>query len=176
MQPFFENRYVGTLPILLEYIRKVVLRSLLRGSGAGTLLALGMAICFIVIGDFSNAGIAGIFALCFALVYLLSPLVPMYRILRASQDAYGDEEVETLVTFADRIYIAEGEESASLDYSQVTNVRTLSEFYALEIDGKGALIVARNGFTTGKEEDFLPFLQKHCTQIAAAKANKRIKR
>jgi len=163
MKPVFENRYVGTMPMLMEYIRKIALRKLLHACGIGIWLALGMTIYLIVTGDRGNAVVSGAFLVLFALLRSFAPLMFAAHLARVSREMFEDQEVETCIAFADKIYMTEGEASVSVEYSQITEVLELNEIYALKTGEKGAVLVARGKFTAGDERDFMSFLRARCT-------------
>ena len=162
MKPVFENRYVGTMPMLMEYIRKIALRKLLHVSGIGIWVALGMTLYFVFTGDRAHAIVPGAFLLLFVLLRSLAPLLFAANLVRASREMFEDQEAETCVSFSDKIYLSEGEAHACVEYSQITEVLQLSEIYALKTGDSSAVLVARGKFTTGDERDFLSFLRARC--------------
>lgn len=158
----FENRYHTSRTLLWEYIWHVMCgRMRLWGI---VVAAAGAAAAVFAIWQ-QDVLMTGIFAACGVIAGLtaaLCPFLTLRRIEQCSRQLHRGEEPETVIQFADRIYLEEGEVSLAVEYAQIQEVFLLRHCWALMMTRHNGILLEPQSFCVGTGEELIQFLQKKC--------------
>ncbi len=161
MDALFINRYYPSQKLFEAFYKKTSQKySRIIGIAGLAVLAVGLfTLAWSGGADlfFLLMGIVGA-ALCLALIFFHKIMArsAMGRTLKL----HGGKVFQTTVSFAERIVLEEGEETLTLDYSDIVDVVDCETVLALMFGKANGVIVKKDGFFKGDLKSFSAFLSK----------------
>ncbi|MCW5715298.1 MAG: YcxB family protein [Bauldia sp.] len=156
----FENRYVSSSQILIEYIYKVVLG---RIQLILSLFIAAIIIAVIIVVLYSDRTTpVGLIVWCVLIVvwmWIGAPLLCLWRMKSQARRMHNWKQPESVLYFGERIAIEEGTITMKFEYSQITRTHDLRRSYVLMI-GKIGIILSKEGFAKGSLDDFRRFISE----------------
>lgn len=165
MEYLFINTCTQTPEHLAELARGTVKHGYLLASNLPALLALVAAIVVIVQRGFGfTAGLLIVAVLALAVVVYAAPLRLANKAARRNRKQYGCD-VSVTLRFSQEGIKAHNEQmgtDAEIRYEQIEQVKQSKSLYLLVLREKMALMVAKDGFSKGSAEKFIPFMREKC--------------
>ena len=81
---------------------------------------------------------------------------------KASKRLNNGKLEKTVIEIGKKIKMTEGTAKLEFDYEQIRKIKYTKNFIVLRIEKDAAILVYRNGFKKGKEEDFIKFINEKC--------------
>lgn len=154
----FENRYYADTAVIKEYVKHIFCKWT-RRMGITLMIISGMAFGVSLFLDFEMSDSA-LFLACFLgglMIYLYYYLV-VKSLQKQSRNLHNGKLPEVSVKFGDVIEMSEGKVSMEIQYSQIVKVFETPNLYALMIGKNQSILVVKQGFTKGTEENFKEFI------------------
>lgn len=153
----FENRYILTDEMVLEYVSRVCCKNLLWGCFLIFSLGTGLCLLLFCIHQHIPAAIAGFFAAA-SLVSGLS--VPIFFLRRHPAPLQSSPRQETVVRFGEQIQLTENGHIDFFDYEQISKIHVFRTFYVLHTAQPEVIVLATSGFSQGELIPFWRFMRE----------------
>lgn len=152
METRFVNRFTLTPTDKKEYVMRVLAQPVITWGPVVGLV--GIASYFLMEGPVRFVmGTAGLIAL---ITSFLTPLLSLKE-FSASMDL---DPSETTIFFGEKIRVESRASHIDLDYQQFKGMKETPSLYCLQLRSKGSLLVKKNHFIQGREEDFPAFIEE----------------
>lgn len=153
-EKIFQNEYTMTDKLIKEYVYQILCKKIIFMGYI--IFALGVILFFMLENEMSyimiTAGcISGVCA-------LLAPIVTVKQIEENSKRLNNGKIEKTYVEFSNNIIMDEGKVHLEFEYNQVNKILETKNFIVLKTSSQSAILVFKEGFTTGNKEDFLKFV------------------
>lgn len=151
-----ENRFFMTDEILKEYIVKVLCKQTIIQGGV---IAVASTILAIIQYNNSNSFYAGVFLTNAIICFLAVVLTPVFALKAYKKDSlnkgYKDE---IIITFADEIYLKEGDITMNIPYYKIQEIHKLNNSCVFMVSKTSGIIVKSTAFTIGSVDDCINFV------------------
>jgi hypothetical protein len=165
MDARFENRYVETEQIVLEYYVKVKFRRLILQNMFLLCVSMPALAYFSMIGDTDKAIVAAVLSVIWLGSAIAVPWVTHHQAKKRRRAFFGEERGETVTQFVDSIVLSGAASSMTLEYSQIVGMIRLKHSIALRFGENLSILLAPDGFTVGNPDDFEAFLRARCPNL-----------
>ena len=91
---------------------------------------------------------------------IISPIIMIYNIENTSKRINNGKIEKTSVEFDNNIKMNEGKVHLEFEYSQVSKIVQTPNFIVLKLGKQSAILVCKNGFTEGSENEFMKFIEE----------------
>lgn len=150
----FENEYTMDRNLTKEYVFNVAGKRMMI---MGTILFIVGIVMFLLIDDsmkyvMLTCGLIGIVSA------ILTPIIMVNNLETASKRLNNGKIEKTKVTFNDNIVMDEGKVHLEFEYSQIQKIVQTENFIVLKLGEQSAILVLKEGFTSGNKNDFIEFI------------------
>ena len=156
MENIFENEYIMETKYFKEYVYKVLCKKTIR---SGVIIGV-IGIMFFAFVHSKVAYItltAGVIA---TLSAIFTPLVSAKELEKSAKRLNNGNIEKTRVKFLDNIVMDEGKVHLEVEYNQITEIVQTKNFIVLKTSEQSAVLVLKNGFVKGNENDFMKFIEE----------------
>ena len=154
----FRNEYLMDKALIKEYVYRVLGKKMMI---IGTLVFI-LCIIIFIFDEGDTKYLMLIVGLIGLLCSILSPILMRRTIEKASKRLNNGKLEKTVIEFGKKIKMTEGTAKLEFDYEQIRKIKYTKNFIVLRIEKDAAILVYRNGFKKGKEEDFIKFINEKC--------------
>lgn len=166
MEPKFVNRFIRSFEIEKEMYRYLYLYSpsiiicyVLLG------IVLAADVILMITGGLAYAYMA-IFAMCIIMLFVL--FFRYYSAMQAGKKRFAEEtnnkgEITVTAALTDDEFISESsdrEKPVKVPYKQFLKLFTTEHYYMVQTTEKMVYVFKKGSFTTGREEEFLPYIER----------------
>ena len=155
MDNLFENEYTMETKYFKEYVYNVLCKKILR---SGVIIGV-IGIMFFALVHSKVAYItltAGVIAVLSA---IFTPVVSAKELEKSAKRLNNGNIEKTRVKFLDNIVMDEGKVHLEVEYSQIAEIVQTKNFIVLKTSEQSAVLVFKNGFVKGNENDFMKFIE-----------------
>ncbi len=150
----FKNEYTMTDKLIKEYVYQILCKKIIFMGYI--IFVLGVILFFLLENEMSyimitTGFISGICA-------LLTPIITVKQIEENSKRLNNGKIEKTYVEFSNNIIMNEGKVHLEFEYNQINKILETKYFIVLKTSNQSAILVFKEGFTTGNKEDFLKFV------------------
>ena len=156
MEIFFKNEYTMETKYFKEYVYNVLCKKIIR---SGVIIGV-IGILFFAFVHSKVAYItltAGVIALLSA---FFTPVVSAKELEKAAKRLNNGNIEKTKVKFLNNIVMDEGKVHLEIEYNQITEIVQTKNFIVLKTSEQSAVLVYKNGFIKGNENDFMKFIDE----------------
>ena len=140
----FKNEYTMNRKLIVEYVFKIFgTKTIIRGI---FIFILGL-LMYLIEGDSLFTAV-------------ISPIIMIYNIENTSKRINNGKIEKTSVEFDNNIKMNEGKVHLEFEYSQVSKIVQTQNFIVLKLGKQSAILVYKNGFTEGSENEFIKFIEE----------------
>ena len=160
----FENEYLINEKILKEVCKKLLRKSIIIGYVLGFINIIGYIVSILVLNN-ANYYVLAIGIGCLGIAFL-SPLINSKRMLEYYKIENNGKLEMTKITFGKCITLDRGNTHLEMNYNQIySKIETLNTIVlGFKVDQKSNakinLIVLKNGFSSGKKDEFISFINQ----------------
>ena len=150
----FENEYIFNRDLTKEYVYKILgKRIMIVGFG---LFILSTILFFIETGTMKYAMLG---CALVGIVYAIITPINLVNVLEKNAKRLNNGKIEkTRVVFGDNITMDEGKAHLEFEYSQIEKIVETKNLIALIIGKNASILVSKEGFVKGTEEEFMKFI------------------
>lgn len=153
-EKIFQNEYTATDKLIKEYVYQILCKKIIFTGYI--VFALGVILFFTLGTEMSymvlTAGcISGVSA-------FLTPIITVKQLEENAKILNNGKIEKTYIQFSNNIIMNEGKVHLEFEYNQVNKILETKNFIVLKIGRQSAVLVFKEGFTTGNKEDFLTFV------------------
>ena len=94
---------------------------------------------------------------------IASPIIMIQNFENASKRLNNGKIEKTHIVFDKNIVMDEGKVHLEFEYSQIQKVTQTKHFIALKLGDQSAILAYKDGFTKGKQEKFVEFINSKVT-------------
>lgn len=163
METRFENRIKLTEAMIAEASISIKWLAVLRwmlvilfGFAAPVMAVVMIGSQFVDLASAATLLLALMLSAAFVLLPQACAKLEMHRIRKK----YGGAVPTSITWFGSEIATNDGEGKQYFSYSQITNVRMFSDYFAIFVDHFTLLLLSYDGFTKGTFEEFKQFLRE----------------
>ena len=91
---------------------------------------------------------------------IFTPLVSAKELEKSAKRLNNGNIEKTRVKFLDNIVMDEGKVHLEVEYNQITEIVQTKNFIVLKTSEQSAVLVLKNGFVKGNENDFMKFIEE----------------
>ena len=151
----FKNEYTMNRKLIVEYVFKIFgTKTIIRGI---FVFILGL-LMYLIEGDSLGYVMLTCAIICL-FTAIISPIIMIYNIENISKRINNGKIEKTSVEFDNNIKMNEGKVHLEFEYSQVSKIVQTSNFIVLKLGKQSAILVYKNGFTEGSENEFMKFIE-----------------
>lgn len=148
----FKNEYTLNKKLITEYVYGILCKDIIIAGAILELFAFGLFLL-------DTTSYTRLIACCFTLFFMAFCPIFMIKNLEDNSKRLNNGKIEkTIVEFNDNIVMNEGKVHLEFEYSQIKKIKKTKNFIVLMISNKSAILVLKDGFINGKEDDFLKFI------------------
>ena len=150
----FRNEYTMNRNFFKEYVFNILCKDIII---VGIILTVVSMIIYFML----NVTYA-MFSFLFIVFFMLfCPFIMINNLEENSKRLNNGRIEKTSVDFNDNIIMNEGKVHLEFEYSQIKKIKQTKNFYVLMLSSKSAILVFKDGFTSGNKEEFLRFIEKN---------------
>ena len=147
----FKNEYTMNRKLIVEYVFKIFgTKTIIRGI---FIFILGL-LMYLIEGDSLGYVMLTCAIICL-FTAVISPIIMIYNIENTSKRINNGKIEKTSVEFDN-----EGKVHLEFEYSQVSKIVQTQNFIVLKLGKQSAILVYKNGFTEGSENEFIKFIEE----------------
>ena len=148
----FKNEYIFNNKLIKEYVYKFLCKRIFI---MGYVLLIASLIMYTLTKNntFLMLDIIVIFTIIF------SPSVMIKKIMETSKKINNGKIEKTYIEFSDNIIMNEGKAHVEFEYTQIEKIVETKNLILLATGTETAIIVWKQGFTKGTQEEFLNFIK-----------------
>ena len=156
-EKIFQNEYTMSIKLIKEYVYQILCKKIIF---IGYIIFIvGIILFFIFENEKSyimlTAGcISGICA-------LFTPIITVKQIEENSKRLNNGKIEKTYINFSNNIVMDEGKVHLEFEYNQIKQILETKNCIVLKSSEQSAILVLKEGFTTGKVEDFITFIKNN---------------
>ena len=156
MNEVFENEYKMETKLYKEYVYNVLCKkTIIIGV---IILILGIFMFFVMDQDKSYVMLtAGIIA---GVASIMTPILTVKQLEETEKRLNNGIIEKTNVKFSDNIVMNEGKVHLEFEYNQITKILQTKNFIVLKTSEQSAILVLKDGFLKGTENEFLKFIEE----------------
>ena len=156
MNEVFENEYKMETKLYKEYVYNVLCKkTIIIGV---IILILGIFMFFVMDQDKSYVMLtAGIIAV---VASRMTPILTVKQLEETEKRLNNGIIEKTNVKFSDNIVMNEGKVHLEFEYNQITKILQTKNFIVLKTSEQSAILVLKDGFLKGTENEFLKFIEE----------------
>ena len=156
MENLFENEYTMETNYFKEYVYNVLCKKTIC---TGVIIGVIGILFFIMVHSvFSYITLtAGVIAFLSA---IFTPMVSAKELEKAAKRLNNGNIEKTNVKFLNNIVMDEGKVHLEVEFSQITEIVQTKNFIVLKTSEQSAVLVLKNGFIKGNENDFMKFIEE----------------
>lgn len=156
MDKVFENEYTMETKYFEEYVYNVLCKKLIIG---GTIVFFLGLIPIIITNR--NTIYECLFWFCIiAFPTIMTPGITAKNLEAAEKRLNNGKIEKTVVKFLDNIIMDEGKVHLEFEYNQITKIVQTKNFIVLKTSEETGILVFKNGFVKGNENDFMKFIEE----------------
>ena len=151
----FENEYTMNRDLTKEYVFKIIGKRVM-------IIGLSIFILGIVLFLIFDNGMRYVMLTCsfIRLFCAIATPITIVNNLETDSKRLNNGKIEkTKVAFKDNITMDEGKVHLEFEYSQINKIIETNNFIVLKLDKNSAILVLKQGFTKGTQEEFLKFIK-----------------
>ena len=156
MDNLFENEYKMETKYFKEYVYNVLCKKTII---IGFLTAL-IGILFFCFTTTKSSYIILTTAIIAFICAIITPIVTTKELEKAEKRLNNGTIEKTNIKFSDNIVMNEGRVHLEFEYSQITKITYTKNFIVLKTSKQSAILVLKNGFLKGNEEEFSKFIEE----------------
>lgn len=164
----FENRYYEDEKITEVYVRRILCGRVRRYGLACTVLGTVMLAVYMVEQNYIWIGIDAAALIVSVTMMLLTPVYTLRQMREHERRIHNGKQVETVITFGDKIQVVEGSLALAVEYSQIMKVYDWEKMYVLMISRQNGIIIHPDGFVKGSLDEFRGFIKDKCVNAKVA--------
>ena len=164
----FENRYYEDEKMTEVYVRRILCGRVRRYGLACTVLGTVMLAVYMVEQNYIWIGIDAAALIVSVAVMLLTPVYTLRQMREHERRIHNGKQVETVITFGDKIQVVEGSLALAVEYSQIMKVYDWEKMYVLMISRQNGIIIHPDGFVKGSLDEFRGFIKDKCVNAKVA--------
>ena len=164
----FENRYYEDEKMTEVYVRRILCGRVRRYGLACTVLGTVMLAVYMVEQNYIWIGIDAAALIVSVAVMLLTPVYTLRQMREHERRIHNGKQVETVITFGDKIQVVEGSLALAVEYSQIMKVYDWEKMYVLMISRQNVIIIHPDGFVKGSLDEFRGFIKDKCVNAKVA--------
>ena len=164
----FENRYYEDEKMTEVYVRRILCGRVRRYGLACTVLGTVMLAAYMVEQNYIWIGIDAAALIVSVAVMLLTPVYTLRQMREPERRIHNGKQVETVITFGDKIQVVEGSLALAVEYSQIMKVYDWEKMYVLMISRQNGIIIHPDGFVMGSLDEFRGFIKDKCVNAKVA--------
>ena len=156
MNELFENEYKMETKLYKEYVYNVLCKkTIIIGL---IIMILGIFMFFVMDQDKSYVMLtAGIIA---GVASIMTPILTVKQLEETEKRLNNGIIEKTNVKFSDNIVMNEGKVHLEFEYNQITKILQTKNFIVLKTSEQSAILVLKDGFLKGTENEFLKFIEE----------------
>lgn len=156
MNELFENEYKMENKLYKEYVYNVLCKkTIIIGS---IIMILGIFMFFVMEQDKAYVMLtAGIIA---GVASIMTPILVVKQLEKTEKRLNNGIIEKTNVKFSDNIVMNEGKVHLEFEYNQITKILQTKNFIVLKTSEQSAILVLKDGFLKGTENEFLKFIEE----------------
>lgn len=151
-----ENEYTMETKYFKQYVYNVLCKKLILN---GLIIGL-IGILFFIFVHSKVSYIVLTAAIIAFISAILTPVVTTKELERTSERLNNGKIEKTRIKFLNNIVIDEGKVHLEIEYSQITEIVQTKNFIVLKTSKQSAVLVLKNGFVKGNENDFIKFIEE----------------
>lgn len=152
----FKNEYTMNRKLIVEYVFKIFgTKTIIRGI---FIFILGL-LMYLIEGDSLGYVMLTCAIICL-FTAVISSIIMIYNIENTSKRINNGKIEKTSVEFDNNIKMNEGKVHLEFEYSQVSKIVQTQNFIVLKLGKQSAILVYKNGFTEGSENEFIKFIEE----------------
>lgn len=157
----FESRYYLQPGMTKEYAKHVFCRTTRILGGVIMLISAAALIVSMTWAGYSLSE-STLFILCFVGGFLIYNYYFLISIVieRQAKSSGQKQQPECAIYFGSNVRMEEGKKKMTVDYQKIHKFYNLPTIYVLEIGKNQALLVPKNSFVIGREEEFESFVKE----------------
>ena len=155
MKKLFENEYKMETKLFKEYVYNVLYKKMII---SGLIISLIGILFFCLI----TSPIAYIILTASIIAFICSifgPIILSKELEENSKRLNNGQIEKTNIIFSNNIIMNEGKVHLEFEYSQINKILQTKNFIILKISEQSSILVFKNGFLKGTEEDFIIFIK-----------------
>ena len=156
MNKLFENEYTMETKYFKEYVYNVLCKKIIVNSI--WLALLGILLFILMEGTMSYMILSAMIILCIASIF--TPIITVKQLEETEKRLNNGVIEKTNVKFSDNIVMDEGKVHLEFEYSQITEMVQTKNFIVLKTSEQSAILIFKNGFIKGNEQDFISFIEE----------------
>ena len=164
----FENRYYEDEKMTEVYVRRILCGRVRRYGLACTVLGTVMLAVYMVEQNYIWIGIDAAALIVSVAMMLLTPVYTLRQMREHERRIHNGKQVETVITFGDKIQVVEGSLALAVEYSQIMKVYDWEKMYVLMISRQNGIIIHPDGFVKGSLDEFRGFIKDKCVNAKVA--------
>lgn len=156
MENLFENEYLMERKYYKEYILNVLCKKIIITG----LLVMIFGLIFTVFVGLEDAKIVLTAAIIAGTASILTPVVTIKQLEDTEKRLNNGKIEKTKVIFSDNIVMDEGKVHLEFEYNQITKIVETKSFIVLRLSENSAILVLKDGFVKGTQEEFSKFINE----------------
>lgn len=156
MENLFENEYLMERKYYKEYVLNVLCKKIIITG----LLVMIFGLIFTVFVGLENAKIVLTAAIIAGIASILTPVVTIKQLEDTEKRLNNGKIEKTKVIFSDNIVMDEGKVHLEFEYNQITKILETNSFIVLRLSENSAILVLKDGFVKGTQEEFSKFINE----------------
>ncbi len=165
MDVWFENKYMETDKMVLEYSAKVGCSKAILFRMILAFVSLLALAYFLRIRSTDLAVYAAFLTLYWLGCAVAAPYLTLRRVKKNNRALFDGKTYEEIVRFGDNIAISKGTSSMVLEYSQIIRMIRLKHSIALKFGKNISILLDPAGFTVGDPGQFEGFIRERCENL-----------
>ena len=162
----FKNEYTMNRKLIVEYVFKIFgTKTIIRGI---FIFILGL-LMYLIEGDSLGYVMLTCAIICL-FTAVISPIIMIYNIentsKRINNGKIDELDIKSTMMYRHDDYVDgielvnEGKVHLEFEYSQVSKIVQTQNFIVLKLGKQSAILVYKNGFTEGSENEFIKFIEE----------------
>ena len=156
MENLFENEYLMERKYYKEYVLNVLCKKIIITG----LLVMIFGLIFTVFVGLEDAKIVLTSAIIAGIASILTPVVTIKQLEDTEKRLNNGKIEKTKVIFSDNIVMDEGKVHLEFEYNQITKIIETKSFIVLRLSENSAILVLKDGFVKGTQEEFSKFINE----------------
>ena len=151
----FENEYIMTRKYTKEYVYHILCQKIILVGM--TIFLFGLLLFFFLQGSIRYVMFTASFVAVACAV--LGPIVMVRQLEETSKRLNNGKIEKTQICFGHNIVMNEGKVHLEFAYKQIRSVVQTKHFIVLKLSNDAAIVVFKDGFIKGSQDEFLPFIR-----------------
>ena len=151
----FENEYTMNRKLTKEYVFKIIGKRMM-------IIGLSIFLLGIIMFLLFDDNIKYVMLTCSFIALFCAVMTPIIMVndLEKISKRFNNGKIEkTKVIFNENITMDEGKVHLEFEYGQIKQIVETNNFIVLKLDTNSAILVLKQGFTKGNQEEFFKFIK-----------------